>query len=53
LTLLAGDGLAIAQGTRKLAEAGSQMDLKALHALSDLVAARGQTDNWESFPARG
>lgn len=49
LTLLAGDGLAIAQGTRKLAEAGSQMDLKALHALSDLVAARGQTDNWESF----
>ncbi|QDG77603.1 DNA polymerase III subunit delta' [Labrenzia sp. PHM005] len=49
LTLLAGDGLAIAQGTRKLAENASQMDLKALHTLSDLVAARGQSDNWESF----
>lgn len=49
LTLLAGDGLAIAQGTRKLADNAAQMDLKALHGLSDLVAARGQTDNWESF----
>ncbi len=49
LTLLEGDGLAIAQGTKKLAENAAHMDLKALHTLSDLVAARGQSDNWESF----
>ena len=49
LTLLSGDGLAIAQGTRKLAEQASRLDLKAVHSLADLVAARGQSDNWENF----
>ncbi|MEP4767903.1 MAG: DNA polymerase III subunit delta' [Roseibium sp.] len=49
LTLLSGDGLAIAQGTLQLAGNASNLDLKAVHSLSDKVAARGQTDNWESF----
>ncbi|MEP3047796.1 MAG: DNA polymerase III subunit delta' [Roseibium sp.] len=49
LTLLSGDGLTIAQGTKRLAETAAQLDMKALHALSDLVAARGQSDNWENF----
>jgi len=49
LTLLSGDGLAIAKGFRQLAETADRLDLAAVHALADLVAARGQTDNWESF----
>ncbi|GAA0770209.1 DNA polymerase III subunit delta' [Roseibium denhamense] len=47
--LLAGDGLTIASGVQALADAGPAADLGKVHALADLVAARGQTDNWESF----
>ncbi|WP_417668569.1 DNA polymerase III subunit delta' [Roseibium sp.] len=49
LMLLAGDGLAINKGFVALAEQSPDCDIKALHGLADLVAARGQTDNWESF----
>ncbi|MEJ8476886.1 DNA polymerase III subunit delta' [Roseibium algae] len=49
LTLLSGDGLAINKGFVKLAEQAPNVDLIALHGLGDLVAARGKTDNWESF----
>lgn len=49
ITLLSGDGLAIAKGLRKLAEDAANADFSAVHTLGDLVAARGQTDNWESF----
>ena len=49
ITLLSGDGLAIAKGLRKLADNANQLDLAAVHGLADLVSARGQTDNWESF----
>ncbi|XHC11929.1 DNA polymerase III subunit delta' [Labrenzia sp. ac12] len=49
ITLLSGDGLAIAKGVRQLADRPQQLDLAAAHALADLVAARGQSDNWESF----
>jgi DNA polymerase III subunit delta' len=49
ITLLSGDGLAIAKGMRKLAENATHVDLAAVHALANLVAARGQSDNWESF----
>ncbi|MCX2722694.1 DNA polymerase III subunit delta' [Roseibium salinum] len=49
ITLLSGDGLAIAKGLKSLAENASQLDLAATHGLADLVAARGQSDNWESF----
>jgi len=49
ITLLSGDGLAIAKGVRRLADNAAQLDLAAVHALGDLVAARGQTDNWENF----
>jgi DNA polymerase III subunit delta' len=49
LTLLSGDGLAINKGFVKLAEQAPDVDVVALHGLGDLVAARGQTDNWESF----
>ncbi|WP_298981683.1 DNA polymerase III subunit delta' [uncultured Roseibium sp.] len=49
ITLLSGDGLAIAKGMKKLANQGAQIDLAAVHALADVVAARGQADNWESF----
>lgn len=49
ITLLSGDGLAIARGLRQLADNARQLDLAAVHALGDLVAARGQTDNWENF----
>ncbi|MES0808905.1 DNA polymerase III subunit delta' [Roseibium sp. SCPC15] len=49
ITLLSGDGLAIARGLRQLANAADRPDLAAVHALADLVSARGQTDNWESF----
>lgn len=49
ITLLSGDGLAIAKGMKKLANQGAQVDLAAVHALADVVAARGQADNWESF----
>ncbi|PVB62778.1 DNA polymerase III subunit delta' [Labrenzia sp. 011] len=49
ISLLSGDGLAIAKNLKKLAESGAQPDLAAVHALADLVAARGQSDNWESF----
>ncbi|TYC65720.1 DNA polymerase III subunit delta' [Stappia sp. BW2] len=49
ITLLSGDGLAIAKGVRQLADRPQQLDLAAVHALADLVAARGQSDNWESF----
>jgi len=49
ITLLSGDGLAIVRGVTKLADNASNLDLAALHALADLIAARGQTDNWESF----
>lgn len=49
LTLLAGDSLAIAKGTRRLAQSAPHLDLAALHALAEIVAVRGQTDNWESF----
>lgn len=49
ITLLSGDGLAIAKGVRQLADNAAQLDLAAVHALADLVAARGQSDNWESF----
>ncbi|MHA7772831.1 DNA polymerase III subunit delta' [Roseibium sp. M-1] len=49
ITLLSGDGLAIAKGVRQLADNAAQLDLAAAHALADLVAARGQSDNWESF----
>lgn len=49
ITLLSGDGLAIAKGTRKLADDANQLDLAAVHGLANLVAARGQSDNWESF----
>ncbi|GGB44711.1 DNA polymerase III subunit delta' [Roseibium aquae] len=49
LLLLSGDGLTIARGLGPLIEAPSRPDPAALHGLADLVAARGQTDNWESF----
>lgn len=49
IALLSGDGLQIARGLRNLADNPSQLDLAAVHALADLVSARGQTDNWESF----
>lgn len=49
LTLLSGDGLAINRGFVRLAERAPDIDLAALHGLADLVSARGQTDNWESF----
>lgn len=49
LTLLSGDGLAINRGFVQLAEQAPNVDLAALHGLADLVSARGQTDNWESF----
>ncbi|WP_422376416.1 DNA polymerase III subunit delta' [Roseibium sp.] len=49
ITLLSGDGLAIARGVKQLAETAGQLDLAKAHALADLVAARGQSDNWESF----
>ncbi|MCV0425934.1 MAG: DNA polymerase III subunit delta' [Roseibium sp.] len=49
ITLLSGDGLAITKGVRKLADNANQLDLAAVHGLADLVAARGQSDNWESF----
>ncbi|KZM49062.1 DNA polymerase III subunit delta' [Labrenzia sp. OB1] len=49
ITLLSGDGLAIAKGLKKHAETPGQLDLAAIHALADLIAARGQSDNWESF----
>lgn len=49
LTLLSGDSFAIAQGTLRLAQSAPQLDLGALHALAEIVAARGQTDNWDSF----
>ncbi|WP_417683830.1 DNA polymerase III subunit delta' [Roseibium sp.] len=49
LTLLSGDGLAINKGFIALAEQAPNVDVAALHGLADLVSARGQTDNWESF----
>lgn len=49
ITLLSGDGLAIAKGVKRLTESSGQLDLAAVHALADLVAARGQSDNWENF----
>lgn len=49
ITLLSGDGLAIAKGVKRLADSAARLDLAAVHALADLVAARGQTDNWENF----
>nr|WP_319387548.1 DNA polymerase III subunit delta' [uncultured Roseibium sp.] len=49
ISLLSGDGLAIAKGVRRLADNAAQLDLGAVHALADLVAARGQTDNWLNF----
>lgn len=49
ITLLSGDGLAIARGVKQLSETAGQLDLARVHALADLVAARGQSDNWESF----
>lgn len=49
ISLLSGDGLAIAKGLRRLADSSAQLDLSAVHALADLVAARGQTDNWLNF----
>jgi len=49
ITLLSGDGLAIARGLKSLADNAQNLDLAAVHSLADLVAARGQTDNWESF----
>ena len=47
--LLAGDGLAIARGFMKLVESGGNVNIGALHGLGELVSARGQSDNWESF----
>ena len=49
ITLLSGDGLAIARGMRDLAKEPVKADLAGIHALADLVAARGQNDNWQSF----
>lgn len=49
LTLLAGDGLAIARGVARLADDAGRSDPAAVHALADLVSARGASDNWESF----
>ncbi|MEM8700928.1 MAG: DNA polymerase III subunit delta' [Pseudomonadota bacterium] len=49
ISLLSGDGLAIAKGLRRLADNAAQLDLSAVHALADLVAARGQNDNWLNF----
>ncbi len=49
ITLLSGDGLAIAKGMKQLANQAGNLDLAAVHALADLVSARGQADNWESF----
>lgn len=49
LTLLSGDGLAITRGFVGLAAQSPQLDAAALHGLGDLVAGRGQSDNWNSF----
>jgi len=49
LTLLAGDGLAIAKGFTALAGQVPNVDIAALHGLGDLVAARNQEDNWDAF----
>ncbi len=48
-TLLSGDGLAITKGFLALTEQTPQVDIAALHGLGDLVAARNQADNWQSF----
>lgn len=49
ISLLSGDGIEIAKGLRHLADTSAQLDLAAVHALADLVAARGQSDNWDNF----
>ncbi len=49
LLLLHGDGLAIYHGFLDLAQNLPLIDVLKLHALADVVAARGQTDNWDSF----
>jgi DNA polymerase-3 subunit delta' len=49
ITLLSGDGLAIARGVKQIADNAADLDLAAAHAVADLIAARGQNDNWENF----
>ncbi|ADZ70706.1 DNA polymerase III subunit delta' [Polymorphum gilvum] len=49
LLLLSGEGLAVNRGFLALADRLPRIDVAALHAFADLVAARGQTDNWEAF----
>ncbi|WP_439527517.1 DNA polymerase III subunit delta' [Pannonibacter sp.] len=49
LLLMDGQGLAVNRGFLAMAERLPQIDVIKLHAFADLVAARGQTDNWEAF----
>lgn len=49
LTLLSGDALAISKGFVALAQQAPDIDVAALHHLADLISARGQTDNWDTF----
>ncbi|WP_417694708.1 DNA polymerase III subunit delta' [Roseibium sp.] len=49
LGLLSGDGLTINTGFTQLAETAPDIDVGKLHALADLVAARGKDDNWQNF----
>jgi DNA polymerase-3 subunit delta' len=49
ITLLSGDGLAIVRGVKQIADNAAELDLSAAHAVADLIAARGQNDNWENF----
>ncbi|NBN62147.1 DNA polymerase III subunit delta' [Microvirga tunisiensis] len=51
LLLMAGEGLAVNRGFLALAERLPRVPVAELHAFADLVAARGQTDNWEAFLA--
>lgn len=49
LGLLSGDGLTINTGFVQLAQSAANVDVIKLHALADLVAARGKDDNWQNF----
>ncbi|MFD1694245.1 DNA polymerase III subunit delta' [Roseibium aestuarii] len=49
LGLLSGDGLAINSGFVQLADGAASLDVARLHALAEMIAARGQEDNWNNF----
>lgn len=49
LLLMGGEGLAVNRGFLALTDRLPQIDVIKLHAFADLVAARGQSDNWDAF----